>query len=140
MADAVEVALEYLIPGDKGGYGAGPAVTDRLAILNWYLVTLYPKAGHVRDIHVRANLTLPPGWQAGCALPVESKNGDVTRLSIGPGNLEANGASTNPGRSDGDILFQSAASNLLSSPAGQAPSLVARNEHEGPVRGERDRQ
>src|SRR5947199_9088260 len=38
-ADAVEVALEYLIPGDKGGYGAGPAVTYRLATLNWYAVT-----------------------------------------------------------------------------------------------------
>src|SRR5437870_1766307 len=41
-ADAVEAALEYLIPGARGGYGAGPATTDRLAILNWYLVTLYP--------------------------------------------------------------------------------------------------
>src|SRR5262249_7158064 len=42
-ADAVEASLEYLIPGDKGGFGAGPAVSARLAILNWYLVTLYPK-------------------------------------------------------------------------------------------------
>jgi predicted metalloprotease with PDZ domain len=76
-ADHIEASLEYLIPGEKGGYGAGPAVTDRLAILNWYLVTLYPAlkpGGHVRDIPIRANLTLPKGWQAGTALPVESRH------------------------------------------------------------------
>src|SRR5205823_14487679 len=70
-ADAVDVALEYLIPGDKGGFGAGPAATARLAILNWYLVTLYPEGRPVRDIPVRASLTLPEGWSAGTALPVE---------------------------------------------------------------------
>src|SRR5438874_1459212 len=72
-ADAVDVALEYLIPGEKGGYGAGPAATARLAILNWYLVTLYPEGRPVRDIPIRASLTLPQGWQAGTALPVESR-------------------------------------------------------------------
>ncbi|MFL5342517.1 MAG: M61 family metallopeptidase [Gemmataceae bacterium] len=76
-ADSVEVALEYLIPGDKGGYGAGPAVTAKLAILNWYLVTLYPDGKPVHDIPIRASLTLPPGWQAGCALPIESRQGNV---------------------------------------------------------------
>src|SRR6185295_7989604 len=45
-------------------------------------------------------------------------DGSIARLSVGPGNLEANGASTNPARSDGDILFESAASNLLSTSDG----------------------
>ena len=73
-ASAVEVSLEYLVPGDKGGYGAGPAATAKLAILNWYLLTLYPleKKQHVRDIPVKASLKLPSGWQAGTALPIES--------------------------------------------------------------------
>ncbi len=71
---AVEVSLEYLAPGDKGGFGAGPAATAKLAILNWYLLTLYPleKNQHVRDIQVKASLKLPSGWQAGTALPIES--------------------------------------------------------------------
>src|SRR5438477_6910933 len=64
-AESIEASLEYLIPGDKGGYGAGPAVSARLAILNWYLVTLYPGGTPVRDIPVRANLTLPKDWQVG---------------------------------------------------------------------------
>src|SRR5947209_464325 len=29
-ANAVEVSLEYLVPGDKGGFGAGPAATAKL--------------------------------------------------------------------------------------------------------------
>ena len=54
-ADAVEAALEYLIPGDKGGYGAGRPSTARLAILNWYLVTLYPdQAGRRVARHSRS--------------------------------------------------------------------------------------
>jgi predicted metalloprotease with PDZ domain len=79
-ADAVEASLEYLIPGDKGGYGAGPAVTSKLAILNWYLVTLYPTGKHVRDMPVRARLTVPAGWQVGTALPVESRHENVTQF------------------------------------------------------------
>ncbi len=79
-ATAVEATLEYLVPGEKGGYGAGPAATAKLAILNWYLVTLYPKGPPVRDIPVRASLTLPPGWKVGTALPVESHDGDTTRF------------------------------------------------------------
>jgi predicted metalloprotease with PDZ domain len=73
-ANAIDVSLEYLVPGDKGGFGAGPAATSKLAILNWYLLTLYPleKNQHVRDIPVKASLKLPPGWQAGTALPIES--------------------------------------------------------------------
>jgi predicted metalloprotease with PDZ domain len=80
-ADALEASLEYLIPGDKGGYGAGPATSARLAIVNWYLVTLYPEGRPVRDIPVRASLTLPKGWKAGTALPVESQSGERTQFA-----------------------------------------------------------
>ncbi len=76
-ARAVEVSLEYLVPGDKGGFGAGPAATAKLAILNWYLLTLYPleKNQRIRDIPVKASIKLPSGWQAGTALPIESVRG-----------------------------------------------------------------
>jgi len=79
-AESIEASLEYLIPGDKGGFGAGPAVSARLAILNWYLVTLYPAGTPVREIPVKASLTLPKGWQAGTALPVESRKENVTQF------------------------------------------------------------
>jgi predicted metalloprotease with PDZ domain len=78
-ADAIEASVEYLIPGDKGGYGAGPATSAEIAIVNWYLVTLYPKGKPVREIPIHAKLTVPEGWQAGTALPVESHSGNVTQ-------------------------------------------------------------
>ena len=80
-ATSVEASLEYLVPGDKGGYGSGPAATANLAILNWYQLMLYPleSGQHVRDIAVQATLKLPPGWQAGTALPIESNRTELTR-------------------------------------------------------------
>jgi predicted metalloprotease with PDZ domain len=80
-ATALDVSLEYLVPGDKGGYGAGPASTAKLAILNWYLLTLYSleKGQHVRDVSVKASLKLPAGWKCGTALPIESARDNVTQ-------------------------------------------------------------
>ncbi len=80
-ATALDVSLEYLVPGEKGGLGAGAAATAKLAIFNWYLLTLYPleKGQHVRDIPVKATLTLPEGWQAGTAVPVEAVAGNVVK-------------------------------------------------------------
>jgi predicted metalloprotease with PDZ domain len=83
-AGSLEADLEYLIPGDKGGYGAGPASTAKLAILNWYLVTLYPKGQPPRDIPIRASLTLPEGWEVGTALPIDSKDGNTIRYKSVP--------------------------------------------------------
>lgn len=50
-------------------------------------------------------------------------DGSIARLSVGPGNVEANGASTNPARWRGGewpvgIAFESAATNLVGTPDG----------------------
>jgi predicted metalloprotease with PDZ domain len=79
-ADAVEVRLDYLAPTAKEGYTAGASMTSQLAILNWHLVLLYPKGPSVRDLHVRANLTLPAGWKLGTALPVEGTKKGTTQF------------------------------------------------------------
>jgi predicted metalloprotease with PDZ domain len=79
-ADAVEVALDYLGPTSKSGYTASASATARLAIINWYQVLLYPKGSAVRDVQVNARITLPQGWKAGTALPIESEDGASTRF------------------------------------------------------------
>ncbi|QVL30034.1 M61 family metallopeptidase [Telmatocola sphagniphila] len=78
----LNVSIEYLAPGDKGGYGSGPASTAKLAIFNWYLLTLYTKekGQHVRDISVRGSVKLPEGWKAGTALPIESQKGSTIQF------------------------------------------------------------
>jgi predicted metalloprotease with PDZ domain len=75
-ADAVEAALDYLAPVDKVG-----SATARLAVLNWNLVVLYPEGRPVRDVSVRANLTLPAGWKLGTALPVEVTCESLTQFA-----------------------------------------------------------
>ena len=56
-ADRIEVALDYLAPSPKDGYTPAPLAS--LALLNWHAVLLYPKGRSVRDLQVRADLTLP---------------------------------------------------------------------------------
>ncbi len=79
-ADAVEVTFDYLAPAAKVGYSAGASMTAKLAILNWHLVLMYPQGRPVRQQQVRASLTLPAGWKAGTALPVDSTQGAATQF------------------------------------------------------------
>jgi predicted metalloprotease with PDZ domain len=76
-ADAVEVTLDYLAPSSKEGFTSGASITEKLAILNWNQVILYPKDRSPHDITVNARLTLPRGWKQGSALPVEADKGDT---------------------------------------------------------------
>lgn len=62
-ADRVEATLDYLGPLSKEGFTSGASCTDRLAVLNWNQVLLYPRGRSVREQKVRAALTLPPGWK-----------------------------------------------------------------------------
>src|SRR5204863_396163 len=62
-ANTIEVALDYLAPASKEGFSSAASTTARLAILNWNQVLLYPRGSTVRDLHVRASLTLPRSWK-----------------------------------------------------------------------------
>jgi predicted metalloprotease with PDZ domain len=71
-ADALEATLDYLAPSTRDAFTSGISMTERLAILNWNQVLLYPKGRPVREQTARASLTLPPGWKLGTPLPVEA--------------------------------------------------------------------
>jgi predicted metalloprotease with PDZ domain len=79
-ADAIEASIDYLAPISKEGYTSGASITDRLAILNWNQVLLYPKGRPVREQMIRASLKLPPGWKLGTALPIETTKDSVTEF------------------------------------------------------------
>jgi predicted metalloprotease with PDZ domain len=79
-ADAVEVTLDYLGTSAKEGFSSGASMTERLAILNWHLALVYLKGRPVREQQVRANLTLPPKWKYGTALPVEAEKGATVQF------------------------------------------------------------
>jgi predicted metalloprotease with PDZ domain len=79
-ADALEVTLDYLAPANKDAFTSGISATERLLILNWNQVLLYPKGRPVREQQVRASLTLPRDWKLGTPLPIEETKGTTTRF------------------------------------------------------------
>ena len=76
--ETLEVSLDYLGAASGGGGSFGtsvPCMTSQLAMINWYMLLLYPKGYAVRDLSFRTDITLPAGWKLGTALPVESEKG-----------------------------------------------------------------
>ena len=72
-ADRLEIKLDYLSPAEATGSREPPAATAQLAVLNWYLVMLYPQGSKSDDITYVPSLRLPAGWKYGTALPVSKE-------------------------------------------------------------------
>ncbi len=67
---AIEATLDYMSPVETAGnFTAGTSSSDKLAVLSWNWVVLYPKGIAADEIGVRASLKLPPGWQWATPLP-----------------------------------------------------------------------
>jgi predicted metalloprotease with PDZ domain len=83
-AGATEVAaeLDFLSPATfEGGFSAGSSATDKLAIISWNQVLLYPKGWKSDDINYSASLKLPDGWKFGTPLPVTSQSGNEIKFA-----------------------------------------------------------
>ena len=73
----VQADLDFLSPATfEGGFSAGSSATDKLAIISWNQVLLYPKGYKSDDINYTASLKLPDGWKFGTPLPVTSQSGN----------------------------------------------------------------
>jgi predicted metalloprotease with PDZ domain len=83
-AGVTEVAaeLDFLSPATfEGGFSAGSSATDKLAIISWNQVLLYPKGFTSDDINYSASLKLPDGWKFGTPLPVASQSGNEIKFA-----------------------------------------------------------
>ena len=69
---AIDVALDFLAPTEGGGFSAGASSSDKLAVLSWNWLVLYPKGLGSDDVGVEASLKLPRNWQWASALPRSS--------------------------------------------------------------------
>ena len=78
-ATSIDISLDYLGPGSKEAstYTSLPT-TPSLAIVHWYTLLLYPQGQPAREIIFHAKLTVPEGWTAGTALPIENESGNTT--------------------------------------------------------------
>lgn len=73
----VDAELDYLSPATlESGFSAGSSATDKLAVISWNQVLLYPKGYKSDDINYTASLKLPEGWKFGTPLPITTQSGN----------------------------------------------------------------
>ena len=84
-ANSLDVAVDYLAPAG-GNFGAGPMTSAKLAVLNWYLVALYPAGAAASDLMFAPSVTLPEGWDLGTSLTVTRR--ERSEVTFAPLSLE----------------------------------------------------
>ena len=78
----VDAELDFLSPATfEGGFSAGSSATDKMAVISWNQVLLYPKGWKSDDINYTASLKIPDGWKFGTPLPIASQSGDEIHFS-----------------------------------------------------------
>ncbi len=75
---SIDASLDYLSPVEvPGNFSAGASATEKLAVLSWNWMVLYPKGYGSDEIGVNASLKVPEHWHWASALP-QSSNADET--------------------------------------------------------------
>jgi predicted metalloprotease with PDZ domain len=65
--------LDFLSPATlEGGFSSGSSATDKLAVISWNQVLLYPKGWKTDDLTFSASLKIPEGWKYATSLPVSN--------------------------------------------------------------------
>jgi len=79
----VDAELDFLSPATfESGFSAGSSATDKMAVISWNQVLLYPKGWKSDDLTYVATLKLPADWKYGTALPIESNSSDNGETQI----------------------------------------------------------
>jgi predicted metalloprotease with PDZ domain len=74
---SVDAELDFLSPATfEGGFSAGSSATDKMVVISWNQVLLYPKGYKADDINYSASLKLPEGWKFGTPLAIQSQSGN----------------------------------------------------------------
>jgi predicted metalloprotease with PDZ domain len=75
-ASAVDASLDFISPaGQEGLFTAGASATEKMTVLSWNTVLLYPAGWTSDELTYQASLRLPDGWKFGTPLPVASASG-----------------------------------------------------------------
>ncbi len=86
----INAELDFLSPATfEGGFSAGSSATDKMAVISWNQVLLYPKGWTSDDLTYVASLKLPANWKYGTPLPIASTTGDngETQITFQPASL-----------------------------------------------------
>jgi predicted metalloprotease with PDZ domain len=79
----VRAALDFLAPAgtNLALFSSGASATEKLAVISWNQVLLYPKGWTADQLTYSASLKLPSGWKFGTPLPVSSQSGGEIHFS-----------------------------------------------------------
>ncbi len=78
----VTANFDYASPSQSGGeYTAGLAATEKLYIVNWNTLVLYPAGYRSDDLTYNASLRLPAGWKFGTSLHVTNQAGSEVHFA-----------------------------------------------------------
>lgn len=81
-ASSVEASLDFISPVGAGGiYTGGPSATEKMTVVNWNTMLLYPAGTATDDLIFEASLRLPPGWKFGTSLQAASQSGDDIKFA-----------------------------------------------------------
>ena len=82
-AHEITATLDFLSEPERNEelFSAGASATEKLAIISWNQLLLYPKGWTADQITFSASLRLPEGWKFGTPLPVTSQNGNQIQFS-----------------------------------------------------------
>ena len=75
-ASSVDASLDFVSPtGREGIYTAAASATEKMAVISWNTLLLYPAGYSSDDLTYKAALRLPDGWKYGTPLPVAAEAG-----------------------------------------------------------------
>jgi predicted metalloprotease with PDZ domain len=82
----ISAELDFLSPATfEEGFSSGSSATDKLTLLSWNQLLLYPKGYKSDDINYTATLKIPDGWKFGTPLPIASQSGN--EIHFAPASL-----------------------------------------------------
>jgi predicted metalloprotease with PDZ domain len=79
----VHATLDFVSPAvtDQSLFSAGASATEKIVVISWNQVLLYPKGWTADQISFSASVRFPAGWKFGTPLPVASQSGGEIRFS-----------------------------------------------------------
>ncbi len=73
--NSIDIAFDYIAAPESSGFSSAGSTTDKLAVLSWNQMLLYPKGISADQLNYQADLKVPAGWRYGTALPIETESG-----------------------------------------------------------------
>ena len=86
---SIEAALDFVSParGGWGMYSGAASATDKMTVVSWNTVLLYPAGWTTDELTYEASLRLPPGWKSATPLPVAERAQSTGEIKFQPVSL-----------------------------------------------------